>query len=228
MCILFINRLRGWKRIVKGRAMILKVMSLGSLQANGYILGCEKTKEAVIMDPGGDAEVIVETLDMEGLVPLMVLNTHAHFDHIGGNRDLVERYHIPIGIHSLELPLMKAKGGAAFFGLDIPESPEPERLIEDGEVLSFGEYEIKALFTPGHSPGHLCFYVPLEKILFSGDLLFAGGIGRADLPGGNMEVLAQSIVSRLYILPDDTMVCPGHGPQTTIGDEKKYNPFVRE
>lgn len=207
--------------------MIVKTLVLGQLQANGYLLGCAETHEAVMIDPGGNGELVSAALEEAGLALTLVLNTHAHFDHIGANKYLADRYHVPILIHELELPLLRAKGGACFFGMDIPQSPDPGGFLRDGDVIRFGKHELTVLHTPGHSAGHVCFYAQSENLLFSGDLLFAGSVGRADLHDGDMAALEASIRNKIYALPDNTDVFPGHGPKTTVIREKLSNPFVR-
>lgn len=198
--------------------MIIRQLPLGQLQTNCYIAGCEETHKAVVIDPGDEAGRILSELDRFSLEVVLILNTHAHFDHIGANAALVKATGAPLAIHSLDVPLLKERGGAKQFGFEIPASPEPTRLLAEGEIIHFGKHQLRTIFTPGHTPGHVSFYE--EGILFDGDVLFAGGMGRTDLPGGDQDRLMESIEKKLMILPDDTVVYSGHGPTTTIGQER--------
>ena len=200
-------------------------MPSGPLEVNCYIIGCEKTAKAAVIDPGGDADKIMALLGKHGLDLQFVVNTHGHFDHIGANRQLVEATGAQLLIHKADSPLLhQAKAHAAMFGLSTELSTEPARELLDGDVIRLGDLSIKTIHTPGHSPGGICLYV--EDCLFVGDTLFAGSIGRTDLPGGDYQQLISSIVDRLMPLPDQTRVFPGHGPATTIGNEKRHNPFL--
>ena len=196
------------------------------IQANCYLAGCEETGAGVIIDPGDEAERILAEVAAAGLTIKYILNTHAHFDHIMANGPLVEALGVPLALHPLDLPLLKQNGGAALFGLDAPPSPEPDLLLAEGDTISFGNYTLQVLYTPGHTPGHVSFYESTAKIIFDGDVLFANGIGRTDLPGGSFETLLHSINEKLMVLPDDTTVCSGHGPITTIGRERAGNPWL--
>ncbi|HXV99703.1 MAG TPA: MBL fold metallo-hydrolase, partial [Anaerolineae bacterium] len=155
-----------------------------------------------------------------------ILNTHAHFDHILANAPLVKATGAPLALHPLDLPLLRQNGGASLFGFEVSASPEPDLMLAEGDMISFGTYTFQVLFTPGHTPGHVSFYEAKAGIVFDGDVLFAGGIGRTDLPGGDYETLMASINNNLMILPDETVVCSGHGPVTTIGRERATNPWL--
>jgi glyoxylase-like metal-dependent hydrolase (beta-lactamase superfamily II) len=196
------------------------------IQANCYIAGCEETREGVIIDPGDEAERILAEVEAAGLTIKYILNTHAHFDHIMANGPLIEALGVPLALHPLDLPLLRQNGGAAFFGLEALPSPEPDLELADGETISVGTHTFQVLYTPGHSPGHVSFYESKANIIFDGDVLFAGGIGRTDLPGGDYETLMNSINEKLMVLPDETVVCSGHGPITTIGQERVSNPWL--
>ncbi len=201
-------------------------MPLGPIQTNCYIAADDATGDAAVIDPGGDAAAIVAALAEREWRCRAVLLTHAHFDHLGGVADLVEATHAPLAIHPAELPLMRAGGGAAAFGVPIRACPEPDQLLAPGAPVAAGSVRFDVLFVPGHTPGHVAFHHPGARAVFSGDVLFMQSIGRTDLPGGDYDTLIRSIREVLFALPDDTAVCSGHGPVTTIGDEKRANPFV--
>lgn len=206
--------------------MIIKQLPLGQIQTNCYIAGCQETREGVIIDPGDEAAKILNEVESAGLSIKYVLNTHAHFDHILANGDVVRATGAPLVLHPLDLPLLRANGGAALFGMEAPPSPEPDMLLAEGDEITFGTHTLQVLFTPGHTPGHVSFYEPSAGVIFDGDVLFAGGIGRTDLPGGDFETLMHSINEKLMTLPDDVTVCSGHGPVTTIGRERAGNPWL--
>jgi glyoxylase-like metal-dependent hydrolase (beta-lactamase superfamily II) len=180
----------------------------------------------VVIDPGEEAERILAEINSLGLTIKYILNTHAHFDHILANGPLVNATGAPLAIHPLDLPLLRQNGGASLFGLDASPSPEPDLLLAEGDTISFGTHTFQVLFTPGHTLGHVSFYEAKAGIIFDGDVLFAGGIGRTDLPGGDYETLMASINDKLMVLSDETVVCSGHGPVTTIGRERAGNPWL--
>jgi glyoxylase-like metal-dependent hydrolase (beta-lactamase superfamily II) len=206
--------------------LIIKQLPVGPIQTNCYIAGCEETKEGVVIDPGEEAERILAEIKALGLTIKYILNTHAHFDHILANRSLVQATGAPLALHPLDLPLLRQNGGASLFGFEVPASPEPDLALAEGDTISFGTYTFQVLFTPGHTPGHVSFYEAKAGVVFDGDVLFAGGIGRTDLPGGDYETLMASINDKLMVLPDETVVCSGHGPVTTIGRERATNPWL--
>lgn len=207
--------------------MIVATLPVGMIQTNCYLVGCEETREGVIIDPGGHPQRILAEVKRHGLTIKYVLNTHAHFDHTDANRAIVEATGAPLALHPLELPLLQASGGAALFGLHGDTSPPPDLELHDGDELEVGKLRFRVLHTPGHRPGHVCFYEPTEGVLFDGDVLFYRGVGRTDLDGGSWQQLMDSIQRVLFALPDETVVYSGHGPATTIGDEKKLNPWLR-
>ncbi len=206
--------------------MIIKAVQVGITQTNCYIVGCEKTGEGVVIDPGGHPERILKALRESRLKVRYILNTHCHFDHMGANADIVAATGAALALHPAELPMLQAQGGAALFGVFVKESPPPDLKLEPGQVLDVGRLRFQALHTPGHSPGGMTFYLKDEGVAFDGDVLFAGGVGRTDLPGGDWETLMRSIREVLFALPDETVLYPGHGPATTVGHEKRHNPWV--
>lgn len=218
--------------------VIIEALVVGLLQTNCYVIGDEEAREGAIIDPGGDVERILNTVDRLGaslhanLRVKYVINTHAHFDHILGNSRVIQslsglqKASPELVVHSQAAPLLAADGGARWFGFASTPSPRPDRLVSDGDVLPLGELSLQILHTPGHSPGSISLYCATAKALFAGDVLFQQGVGRSDLPGGDWATLINSIRNRLFALPDDTKVYPGHGPLTTIGLEKRNNPFV--
>jgi glyoxylase-like metal-dependent hydrolase (beta-lactamase superfamily II) len=194
--------------------------------ANCFILGCENTKEAVVIDPGDDADKILMALAKAELKVKYLINTHGHFDHVGANKRMKDATGADIAVHPDDEPmLVDLSRHAAMFGLSAENSPPGDVMLKDGDEISFGEITLKVFHTPGHSPGGICLYT--EGHLFAGDTLFAGSIGRTDLPGGNYDTLISSIKTRLLDLPEETMVYTGHGPETSIGNEKRMNPFLR-
>ena len=208
--------------------MIIRSMPLGPLQANCFVVGCQATRQAAVIDPGGNAERILSVLKKDNLSLSAIINTHGHFDHVGANKALKEATGAKLMIHSLDAPMLDhAVQSAAAWGLRTDASPAPDRLLEDGDTIELGELRIKVIHTPGHSPGGSCFHIAEEKALFVGDTLFAGSIGRTDLPGGDYNTLISSIQTKLFVLPDDTVVYNGHMERTTIGEEKRSNPFCR-
>jgi glyoxylase-like metal-dependent hydrolase (beta-lactamase superfamily II) len=206
--------------------LIVDTLPVGPLQTNCYLVGCEQTHLGAVMDPGGDPAVILSAIERRGLTLEVILLTHAHFDHIGGLAELAAATHAQVALHPDDLPLFHAKGGAAMFGIFLPPSPEPDLALSAGQVIKVGTLRFDVLHTPGHTPGHVTFYEPTAKAAFDGDVLFMQGIGRTDFPGSSYQQLMESIRNKLFMLPDDTTIYPGHGPATTVGDEKWGNPFL--
>ena len=205
--------------------MIIKKLEVGPVMANCYILGCDKTKEAVVVDPGDETSRILLALADAKLTLKYILNTHGHFDHVGGNKKMKEATGADIIIHSLDASMLQQLSmTSAVFGLHVENSPPADRLIKEGDEIVFGDHTIKVIHTPGHTPGGVTFHV--DNKLFAGDTLFAGSIGRTDLPGGHFNTLISSIKDKLFPFDDATEVYTGHGPETTIGNEKRFNPFL--
>lgn len=205
--------------------MIFQVIPVGSLDVNCYILGSDRTKEAVVVDPGGDAELIIRKIKGLGLKITDIVLTHGHNDHIGA-LDEVQRFTgATVRIHQADAAMLTSSqlNLSAYMGR--PFTCEPaDLLLRDGDRLQVGDLDLAIIHTPGHTRGGIC--INTGQVLISGDTLFAGGVGRTDFPGGSHEVLVNSIQTKLFKLPDETEVYPGHGPATTIGEEKRENPYV--
>lgn len=207
--------------------MIFETIVVGQLGVNCFILADPETKDGVVVDPGDESGAILELVRAKGVKVKYILNTHGHFDHIGGNLKLVEATGATLMIHRGDEPfLSRASLSARNYGLKADDSPSPAAYLEDGQSITFGSIELKVIHTPGHTPGGVCLHIPSEGVLISGDTLFAESIGRTDLPGGSTEQLVTSIRTKLLVLPDETRVYPGHGPATTIAHEKRYNPYL--
>ena len=208
--------------------MIFESFPVGQLACNCTILGDEQAHEAIVIDPGDEIERIHARLTELGLKVKQILITHAHIDHVGGALKLKRLTGAPIFLNENDLPLLEMmQAQAEWLGAPTPETAPPDGTLADGATVGLENCAAKVLHTPGHTQGSVCLhFVPL-KLLIAGDTLFAGSIGRTDLPGGDFDQIIDSIQTRLLILPEDTMVLPGHGPVTTIGKEHKSNPFLR-
>jgi len=205
--------------------LLIEKLVVGPLQTNCFIVADEDDLEGIIIDPGGDAGRILKRVEELKLRIKYVVNTHGHFDHIMANGSVVKATGAPLAIHPEDAPMLKSGGGALFFGW-LVSSPPPDVFLNEGDVITLGKVSLKVLHTPGHSPGSISLVEEEEGCIFSGDVLFHMGIGRTDLPGGSYQTLMESIRNKLLTLPDDTVVYPGHGPVTTIGQEKQHNPFL--
>jgi hydroxyacylglutathione hydrolase len=204
--------------------VILEMLVVGPIQSNCYILGCERTRQAAVIDPGGDVDKILMTLAKANLRCVYIINTHGHFDHSGGNRRLKEVTGAQLIIHRGDAPMIvhqAANGG--MWGMKIENSPPPDRTVEEGEFITFGDISLKVLHTPGHSAGGISLVV--DRMAFVGDTLFAGSIGRTDFPGGDHEGLLRNVREKIFVLGDDVVIYPGHGPKTTVARERRTNPF---
>jgi hydroxyacylglutathione hydrolase len=194
--------------------MHIEALVVGRLEANCYIRVCPATSEAIVVDPGGDADEIIKRIADNGWQVKYIINTHGHLDHTADNAAVRAATGAPVMMHAADVPRRSAPGRGA-----------PDKALTDGDSVNWGELSLSVIHTPGHTPGGICLLTG-DK-LFAGDTLFAGSVGRSDFPGGSHRDLINSIKTKLLVLPDDTEVYPGHGPRTTIGDEKRYNPFLR-
>jgi hydroxyacylglutathione hydrolase len=209
----------------------VKSFIFNEFQVNTYILS-DESGECIIVDPGCNNAQSQNELSgyiaARALHPVMLINTHGHIDHIAGNRYVQTTYKIPLAMHSQDSFLLRrARHFADLFSFSADESPLPEQLLEDGDIVRFGNSVLSVLHIPGHSPGSIVLYSAESRLLISGDVLFSGSVGRSDLPGGNHRILIKGIDEKLMVLPRDTAVYPGHGPATTIGDEYDTNPFLQ-
>lgn len=207
--------------------MILEYLTVGPFQENCYVVGDEDSGVGALIDPGDEAARIALAVEQTNLEIASIIVTHAHIDHVGAVAALVDEYSCPVLMHAeAEQMLAQLPTQAIMMGLRFGKVPAVDRHVEDGEVIEVGSLRLRSLYTPGHAPGHLAFYLEEQEAVLSGDALFAGSVGRVDLPGGSMEVLMRSIEERLMTLPDQTTVYPGHGPTTTVGEERRHNPFL--
>lgn len=211
--------------------MFLQASDAPPFYKNGYVIACERTRQGVVIDPGDEVDALLDLVRGNRLDIRFILLTHAHVDHVSGAARARSALGAPIFVHSADLSLYEAvPRQAAFFGLDVEAPPAPDRFYDPAEAITFGDYMVRVLPTPGHSPGGVCLLVGPQgqpgTHLFSGDTLFAGSIGRTDLPRGDYGALIQSIREVLLGLPDEVEVYPGHGPKTTIGRERTTNPFL--
>ncbi|KKX48888.1 MBL fold metallo-hydrolase [Sphingobacterium sp. IITKGP-BTPF85] len=209
----------------------IKTFTFNPYQENTYLIYDEQ-KNCVIIDPGmygpADERTLTDFIEQNSLNPKILLNTHCHIDHVLGNRFIFDTYGLYPQFHEGELPvLIEVQNYAPQMGFRYDISPIGETFLTEENVIKIGDHELKIIFAPGHSPAHLCFYSEPQKFLIGGDVLFKNSIGRTDLPGGNHDLLLKNIKEKIYILPDEVTIYPGHGPTTTIGFEKATNPFIR-
>lgn len=205
---------------------LVACITVGAYQENCYLYACPRTLEAVIIDPGDEAQRIVERIQELAFIPRYILNTHGHFDHIGAIDEVSAVYPVPLAIHPADVPYYTDEQSAFLAGRKPPlVKRAPDLLLREGDTITFGSLTLEVLHTPGHTPGGICL-LSRPYCVFSGDTLFRRGIGRTDLPGGNYEQIITSIREKLYTLDEDLVVFPGHGDPTTIAEEKDENPFV--
>jgi hydroxyacylglutathione hydrolase len=209
--------------------MIHKIFPVGPLQCNCSVIGDEKTHEAMVIDPGDQIEGILKILRQENLTLKQIVITHAHIDHVGGAMKLKAATGAPILMNQNDYALLKMLDmQAAWIGMRPPGDVQVDETIGQGRVLKIGDISSSVIHTPGHTEGSICVYFPEEKKLIAGDTLFAGSIGRTDLPGGSMDKIMRSLHTQVLALPDEIEVVPGHGPLTTIGEERQTNPFLQK
>ncbi|HXF84694.1 MAG TPA: MBL fold metallo-hydrolase [Anaerolineales bacterium] len=204
--------------------------TLGPAQTNAYLVADPETREAAVIDPAWDGHIILNEAQRRGWRIGHLWYTHAHFDHIGGAAAIADALNpLPhVALHPNDHVLWRSGGGGVLFGFDIDPGPEPTIDFVHGMKMKLGSNEFEVRFTPGHTPGHCILYVPSARVCFCGDLIFAGSVGRTDFPGGNWDQLVESIKTQVFTLPDETRLLSGHGPETTVGREKRANPFVGE
>lgn len=209
---------------------MLKIVAftLGPVQTNAYLVADTDTGEAAVIDPGWDGQILLKETQKNGWNIGQLWYTHAHFDHIGGAAAIAKALNPAplVGLHPADHDLWKMGGGGRLFGFQIDPGPEPGIDFYDDQVLKLGTIQFTVFATPGHTPGHCVFYCSKENVLFSGDLIFQGSVGRTDLPGGDFGTLLKSIQDKVFTLPDETRILSGHGPGTDVGTERKYNPFA--
>lgn len=207
--------------------MYLTGFPVGPFAANCYLLGCERIGRLAVIDPGGDARRILAAVEQTGHTVACILNTHGHLDHVAANAEVKEATGAPVLVAAPDAPML-ANPARQLAGVLLKGATGlvADRLLVDGDTVEVGELELKVLLTPGHTPGSACFLLEAEKLLFSGDTLFEGSVGRTDLPGGSWDELLDSIREKLLVLDDHVRVLPGHGPETTIGHERRANPFL--
>jgi len=204
--------------------MILKTLVVGPFMSNCYIVGSESTKEGLIIDPGAEANEILKNVKDLGLNIKAIALTHAHIDHIGAVKEVKEATGAEIAVHTDDVSLLQDRSFGTAFGISYPAPPAPDRLLNGGDSIDIGDLRFSVIHTPGHSQGGICLFG--HGLVFSGDTLFNYGIGRTDFPGCSYGQLMNSIQTKLMVLPDNTAIYPGHGPSTTIGAERRGNPFL--
>lgn len=204
------------------------IFPLGPLQTNCYLVGCDETMEAAVIDPAWNGSGIAAAADENGWAISHILLTHAHFDHVAGLAQLKQATNAPIYAHPGTIEMLRnATMSGALFGIRFPPPPPPDEMLKEGQVIMVGKLRLQVLETPGHAPGHVSFYIADYGVIFDGDVLFQDSIGRTDLPGGDQQTLLRTIREKLLTLPNDTKVFSGHGQPTTIGDERENNPFLQ-
>jgi len=207
--------------------MILERIVVGPLEVNCYLIGCQHSKEIAVVDPGGEPERIISSIKDAGYTPIYLINTHGHIDHIAANKDIKEHYNIPLMIHSQDSHLLTSPQDQMLgMMLQAKSSPPADKTLEEEDRISIGSINLEVIHTPGHSAGSIC--LKFDQALLTGDTLFAGGVGRTDLPGGSYNALMRSIREKVLRFDRSWKIFPGHGPPSTIGEEIDYNPFLKE
>ena len=202
--------------------------TLGQVMTNAYLIADPHTKEAIVIDPADEGEIITGEAEKRGWHIGSIWLTHAHFDHLAGAGAVADRVNPPppVALHPEDYPLWRMQGGAALFGMRIDPGPEPTIDLSHGQILRVGDNQVEVRHAPGHTRGHVIFWCSAAKVAFCGDVIFRDSIGRTDLPGGDYETLIESINKQILSLPDETRLFCGHGPETTVGRERKWNPFL--
>jgi hydroxyacylglutathione hydrolase len=208
---------------------LLEIISLvlGPVSTNCYLIADTDSGETAVIDPAWDGQTILEEAQSRCRRIEQLWYTHAHFDHFGGAASVAETLKLIVALHPLDRDLWRLLGGAPIFGFHIDPGPEPTVDLVHKQILRLGNIEFEVRHTPGHTPGHVVYYCAKEAVLFSGDLIFQTSVGRTDLPGGDRDALVRSIQEQVFSLPDETRILSGHGNETTVGEEKYENPFVR-
>jgi len=206
-------------------------LAVGPLECNCYLVADAQSGQGAVIDPGGDADLIADTCERERLTPLYIINTHAHADHIAANAEMKRRFpdaKLCIGRDDGPLLADSVRNLSVMLG-HTRKMPKPDLLLEEGQTIEFGSCRLRVMVTPGHTAGAICLAADAEKppVVFCGDLIFAGGVGRTDLPGGDWDTLLRSLREKILPLPEETVLLPGHGPSTTVGEEKATNPFLQ-
>lgn len=211
-------------RQLRAHHLILERLEVGPFMSNCYLVGCPETLEGLIIDPGAEGKRIIKRIADLRLKIKYIINTHGHIDHIGANSEVKAAFQAPLLVHAADAPLYRSPQAGMSFFMGSGKVLPPDYLLKDNEQLQVGTLAVKVLETPGHTPGGIS--LEIAEALFTGDTLFAGSIGRTDLPGGSYRQIIGSIKSKLLVYPDSTEIFPGHGPSSTIGNERRYNPFL--
>lgn len=204
--------------------MIFEKLEVGAFASNCYIVGCPQIKEGVLIDPGAEGKIIIRRINDLGLDIKYIINTHAHIDHIGANEEIKEAFNAPILVHEAEVPMYRSPQASLALFSNKSKIGLPDRSLTEGDILEIGTLKIKVIETPGHTAGSIT--LDINGALFTGDTLFNTSIGRTDLPGGSYRQIIRSIKEKILTYPDETKVFPGHGPVTTVGEERRFNPFL--
>lgn len=209
---------------VRAIQLLIEKLEVGAFAANCYLVGCPQTKKGIVIDPGGEGQYIVKRIRELGLDILYIINTHAHIDHIGANADIKEAFKAPILVHEVEASMYRSPQASLALFMEQSAPIPPDGTLRGGAILEAGTLSIKIIETPGHTAGSIT--LEINGVLFTGDTLFNFSIGRTDLPGGSYRRIIQSIQDKIMPYPDETKVFPGHGPATTVGEERRFNPFL--